>query len=214
MKFYEEIKEHTTEDANGNLITDTTKTTKAILKSEEPDYIKVYTQMYCEFSGIPDKWRHLFMTLACRMSYANPKAPNGGQTVYTVGSAGQAIIEECGWKNKDTLYRGLQALCECNAIRKIGRGEYQINPQYAGRGGWHYNAKAEQGGIADLIATFSFADKTVKTDIIWASSDKNIIGNADEVVASRSTTSPKPKKNVGDVPTIKGKTRRKKEVTA
>jgi len=162
MKYQQETKEHTVEDAEGNITTTTTTKTKAILKNDEPDYIKLYTKMWCEFNMIPDKWRPLFFALVCRMSYASLKDETGGQIVHTIGSTGKAIIEECGWKNKDTLYRGLQALCECEAIKKISRGEYQINPQYAGKGPWHYNAKENRGGVSELVAKFDFKNKNTR----------------------------------------------------
>lgn len=127
------------------------------------------------------------MALVCRMSYANLKSQEGGQTVCTIGSIGKSIVEECGWKNKETLYRGLQALCDCNAIKKISRGEYQINPNYAGKGPWHYNSKEDRGGVENLIAKFNFADKTVETQILWASTDEEEIGPSDEVIATEST---------------------------
>lgn len=133
------------------------------------------------------------MALVCRMSYANLNDSGGGQTVCTIGSIGASIVTECGWKNKDTLYRGLQALCECNAIKKINRGEYQINPNYAGKGPWRYNAKEERGGVENLIAKFSFADKTVDTQIVWVSSDEDEIGAEDSVIATKSIIRQVPK---------------------
>lgn len=188
--YHEELKERITEDANGNIRKDTTRTVKAFKKSEEPDYIKLYTKMWCEFNAIPEKWQALFFALVCRMSYANIKHPEGGQIVYTIGTQAQAIRDECGWKTLDPLYRGLNALCKCKAIRKIGKGEYQINPEYAGKGAWHYQPSAEQGGVQDLIAKFSFADKSIQTKIVWASTDKEEIGNLDEVTAKRQTITP------------------------
>lgn len=171
MKYHEETKQHTVEDSNGNITVDTTTTTKAISGSTEPDYIKLYTRMWCEFNGIPDKWRPLFMALVCRMGYADIKSASGGQTVYTIGSNATAIMADCGWSRRETMYRGLQALCDCNAIRKVGRGEYQINPQYAGRGEWKYNPRLERGGIEDLVATFNFGAGTVSTKIAWTPDD-------------------------------------------
>lgn len=178
--FYEEIQEHTKEDAEGNITVDTVRKTKNVKKSDEPDYIKIYTNMWSEFNQIPIKWRLLLLALAHRMSYAdlpagdnpNEKKDYGGQTVITSGKAGQAICKECGWKTTDPLYRGLQALQECGAIRKIERAIYQVNPQYAGRGGWYYSPHDEQGGISNLVATFNFRDKTVDTRIVWATDNQ------------------------------------------
>ena len=193
MKYHEKTKEQIIEDADGNITTTTTRETKAIIKSDEPDYIKLYTKMWCEFNGIPDKWRPLFLALVTRMSFASLKDKTGGQIVHTIGTAAQVIIDECGWRSKDTLYRGLQALCDCGAIKKLSRGEYQINPQYAGKGTWHYNAKEQRGGVSELVAKFTFSDKSVDTKIIWASADKREIGHgADQVIATESKITPLP----------------------
>ena len=189
MKYHEKITEHISEDAAGNQTVTQTTEIKAITANDEPDYIKLYTKMWCAFNGIPEKWRPLFLALVCRMSYASLKSSTGGQVVYTVGTNAEEIMSECGWKTKDPLYRGLNALCDCNAIRKIGRGQYQINPSYAGRGPWRYNAAQEQGGVRDLVAKFSFADKKVETDIIWASTDKKQIGRLDAVVSTETRVS-------------------------
>lgn len=193
MKYHEETRERIIEGPDGSVSAQTTRTIRAIHGNEEPDFIKLYTRMWCDFNCIPEKWRGLFMALVCRMSYANLNDSGGGQTVCTIGSIGASIVTECGWKNKDTLYRGLQALCECNAIKKINRGEYQINPNYAGKGPWRYNAKEERGGVENLIAKFSFADKTVDTQIVWVSSDEDEIGAEDSVIATKSIIRQVPK---------------------
>lgn len=190
MTYHEQTIEQIKTDADGKISIQTTTETKAIKANDEPDYIKLYTRMWCLFNGVPEKWRTLFLALVCRMSYASLKEPTGGQIVYTIGTNAEEIKKECGWKTNDPLYRGLKELCDCNAIRKIGRGQYQINPQYAGRGPWRYNATREQGGVKDLIAKFNFADKKVDTQIVWASTDKRQIGQADEVISTETRITP------------------------
>lgn len=141
--------------------------TKNIQRSEEPDYIKLYTNMWCEFNQIPDAYRDLFFQLAIRMTYCDAKDLPHSQLVNTAKPWGDAIMTALGWK-RSMYQRGLNALCQCNAIRKISRGVYQINPAYAGKGEWKYNPRLARGGIEDLVATFSFADGTVETKIHWA----------------------------------------------
>lgn len=212
--YHEKLTETTREDAQGNIVVDTTREVKAIKKNDEPDYIKLYTRMWCEFNGIPSKYHQLFLSLACRMTYANLGIATGGQIVHTIGHSAQEIMTECGWKNRDSLYKGLQSLCDCKAIIKLGRGEYQINPQYAGKGPWHYKKDLQQGGIADLVAKFNFADRTVDTKITWASTSHEEIGDADEVIATKRTITPitpTSADNVSDVPTVKQ--RKRKELT-
>lgn len=176
------VETQTYEDSEGNVTSTTKETTKKIERSTEPDYIKIYTNMWCEFNQIPHKWRDLFLQLAIRMTYSNlPKdkcnsdglfSGPGGQLVSTGKPYGDDICMALGWKVSDKtnnqLMQGLRELCKCNAIRKINRGVYQINPQYAGKGEWKYNPKADRGGVEALTALFNFSEKDVSTNVIWA----------------------------------------------
>ena len=65
------------------------------------------------------------------------------------GPVRKALLKECGWSGGDALCKGLKALVDCGAIRKISRGFYQVNPRYAARGIWHYNGRKKQGGVED-----------------------------------------------------------------
>lgn len=150
-------------------ITESTET-KKIGKSGEPDYIKIYTDMWCAYNEIPDRWRDLFMQLAVRMSYADSHDRTGGQLVNITGPNKTSILNALGWK-ENNLRKGMQALCECNAIRRISRGWYQINPTYAGRGEWRYNVHKAQGGIENIIAKFDFKNHTVDTQVIFSDED-------------------------------------------
>lgn len=172
-KYYKTTNTHTTEDSNGNITVTTDEKITAIENNTEPDYIKLYTRMWCEFNEIPMAYRSLFLALAQRMSYASldtngNSKNNGGQIVYTGKPIAQNLMAECGWTSEQMLKKGLSELCKCNAIKRIGRGVYQINPSYAGRGLWKYNAKKEQGGIENLVATFDFKNKTVDTKVVYA----------------------------------------------
>jgi len=139
----------------------------SITKNTEPPYIKVYTNMWAEFNGIPVSLRPLFMELATNMSYCNSKNLDKAQIVPIGGPIGQSIREALGIKER--MFRhGLQQLVKLGAIKNVSRGYYQINPSYAGKGEWKYNPRLDQGGIEDLVAIFNFKDKTIETNIIWA----------------------------------------------
>ena len=71
----------------------------------------------------------------------------------------QLVLKECGWSGDDALCKGLKALVNCGALRKIGRGIYQINPRYAARGTWHYQSRKKQGGVENLLAAFCLDDR-------------------------------------------------------
>ena len=162
------IEKETYVDEDGKVKSTTKEMTVKKERSEEPDYIKLYTRMWCEFNEIPLSYRTLFLSLVSRMSYCNRNDLENSQLVNTGKPWSKSIMEECGWKSSDSLMKGLKTLCDCNAIRKVGRGVYQINPSYAGRGTWKYNPRLNGGGIEDLVATFNFKDKTADTHIVWA----------------------------------------------
>ena len=166
------IKDETTGEETSEIREKTTK----IEKDQEPDYIKIYTNMWCEFNRIPIKYRPLFLELALRMSYADEKDLNHSQLVCTAGDFGEAICKKLGWKQKQSLYQGLKALVECKAILKKSRGIYQINPSYAGRGKWRYDPRRKQGGIKELKAYFDFTasnpEEAVQTKFVFFEEDE------------------------------------------
>lgn len=164
----------THEDCDGNITIDTKET--SFTKNPEPDYVKLYTKTWCEFNDIPVTYRPLFLELIQRMSYCNSQEINHSQLVYTGKPFADVIMESLGWK-KNMYQKGLKQLVEAGAIRRVAKGVYQINPSYAGKGGWKYDPRKKQGGIKDLIATFNFKDKTVDTKIVWANDDEDTMLN-------------------------------------
>ena len=191
---------HSVEDAEGNIQTTTKETLTKFKRSEEPDYIKLYTEMWTQFNAVPTAYRGLFLELVTRMSYANATNSNESQIVYVLKQARENIMAKLGWKLA-MLKKGLTELVKCNAIKRLSNGVYQINPSYAGKGEWKYNPKLQQGGIEDLIATFNFKDKTVDTQIIWADDGKPTEFNemyrqgmgvkaSDETVLTRTVVTP------------------------
>lgn len=172
---YQRIETESITDENGNTKKHVKEMSNKIEKITEPDYIKIYTKMWCEFNNIPTKWQPLFLQLVTRMTYCNITNETGGQLVSTSKPYGDDIARSLGWKvesNKTniSLMKGLKALCECGAIRKINRGVYQINPEYAAKGEWKYNPRADRGGVEELIASFKMSKEEMKSEIkiIWA----------------------------------------------
>lgn len=159
-------------DANGNETKEITETTRRYEKLAEPEYIKLYTDMWCRFNDVPEAYVRLFLSMVVRMSYCDANDLEHSQLVNTGKPWSDMLLKECGWKSPSSLKKGLQALCNCNAIRRISRGVYQINPNFAGKGLWKYNPKLKQGGIADLVATFDFKNKTVDTKIVWGADEE------------------------------------------
>ena len=156
--YHEEVIKIEREGADGNVTVDTAVVTQAIRKNEEPDYVKLYIDGWRGANGIPARYRQLFLSLAMRMDYANIERggdpDEGGQIVCVMGRCREALLRECGWNGDDALCKGLKALVDCGALRKISRGFYQINPRYAARGTWHYSSRKNQGGVENLLAAF------------------------------------------------------------
>ena len=135
--------------------------------------------MFFEFKQFPQQYKELFLQLAMRMSYCNSMKFDTSQIVYVTGPNKDDIMEACGWSSVSSLTKGLKALCNCGAIRRVNCTVYQINPEFASRGSWRYNKKLEQGGIKDIIAQFHFAAHEVNTQVIFEDVDEdgNLISN-------------------------------------
>lgn len=172
-KIQETVEIHEKVNENNEVINKTVnRTTRKIDALGEPDYIKLYTRVWCEFNSIPVPYRNLFLQLAIRMSYADANNLSESQVVHTSKPTSDSICKVLGWK--DNMYqKGLKVLCDCGAIRRVNRGAYQINPSYAGRGAWRYNPRLEQGGVEDLVATFNFKKGTVEASFTWGDESGN-----------------------------------------
>ena len=193
----------TTIEENGEEVTTKTEKSTSITRNDEPDYIKVYTNMWAEFNGVPAAYRDLFLQLAIRMTYCNADDLGNAQIVAVGGPVGEGIRKTLNIKERAYKY-GLQALVKAGAIKSIRRGWYQINPTYAGKGEWKYNPKLQRGGVEQLVATFKITKdgtKTVDTAIIWADNGEQTEFNhmyrqgmgvqaSDETVLTHTVTTP------------------------
>lgn len=99
---------------------------------------------------LPAAYRFLFVVLASRMSYCDRDDLEHSQLVITEKPFRDEIMRIMGWGNRDSLQKGLRALCECNAIRKVSRGCYQINPRFASKGQWKDNPRITQSNVEGL----------------------------------------------------------------
>lgn len=84
---------------------------------------------------IPVQWRALFLELACRMNERALPFPADRQIVLTSALWREPVMKALGWdvNSRSRFQKGLKALCECGAIRRVSQGVYEINPQYAQR---------------------------------------------------------------------------------
>lgn len=140
-------------DQEGNVISEKESTrTKRIDRVTEPDFIKLYATTWRDKSEnkIPIGYRPLFLELASRMSYCEADDLEHSQLVMTSGAYQDAIMKALNLKSRDSLQKGLKALCDCNAIRRVQRGIYQVNPKYAGKGQWKYNPRVSKSSLEEF----------------------------------------------------------------
>lgn len=184
-KIQEMVEITQTVDKDNNVIaTKETRKTRKVKPLGEPDYIKLYTKVWCEFNDIPTAYRNLFLELAMRMSYSNSSDLEHSQLVYTGKPFSDAICKSLGWQYR-MFQKGITVLNRCGAIRRVTRGVYQINPSYAGRGGWRYNPQLKQGGIENLVATFDFKNGTVDASFVWADTEESEYGHEQTEVGTQ-----------------------------
>ena len=149
-------------DKDGNVVSEkeTTKT-KRIDKVTEPDYIKLYTEKWNGKGGnpIPIGYRPLFIELASRMSYCEADDFEHSQLVLTSGIYQEAIMKALGLGSRDSLQKGLKALCDCNAIRRVQRGMYQVNPEFDRKGKWKYNVRVSRSSLDEFVDYYSWEKK-------------------------------------------------------
>lgn len=147
----------TTVDSSGQIIEQHTEETY-LHKDNEDDYVKIYKE-FMECKAFPINYRELFMQLAIRMTYCNIDYPDSSQIVYVVGPTKKEIMAACGWQTETPLVKGLKVLCDCQAIRRVSRGIYQVNPYYASKGAWKYNKRLRTGGVKELRERYKVADR-------------------------------------------------------
>lgn len=151
-------------DDSGNVIEQHSEE-RYFYKDNEPDYVKIYTNVWSECNQFPDKYSKLFFQLAIRMSYCNSDSLDNSQIVYVMGPQKKEIMTACGWKTETPLVKGLKVLCDCGAIKRVSRGIYQINPSYAAKGSWKYNNKLKTGGVRELVEWFDLSNNSNDTQV-------------------------------------------------
>jgi|GEM_PF-5184937 len=197
--FFKKEEKTTTNYEDGRISTVTCETS-GYFKNNEPEFIKIYESGYSQLLELTNPiYCSLFMFLATHMTYCDTAnhAEHGGQIIYTGKPFSDHIRKKFKWSER-MLYVGLDVLCKAGALRKIKRGAYQVNPKYAGRGEYKFNAKLERGGIEDLSKSFNVDDGEVKNEIIYADNGESTKYNdnwrtglgvkaSDDAVLKRST---------------------------
>lgn len=121
------------------------------IKTDEPDYIKLYLNAWCVFKDIKGVNLKLLYQILPYMTYAQEQQIIGFTTYIK-----KKIASELDWAEKSSLNRfnhELKKMCDAGVLKKIDRDTYQVNPELIGRGAWK--------DINKLRATFNLANGKV-----------------------------------------------------
>lgn len=130
-------------------------TTGEIIKSEtiknfkveaEPDYVKVYLNTMCAFTGLSLALSPILFEFCKYMTWSNK-----GQILRIDKFVKESVAEAVNLKI-DRINQALRAICKSGIFIKDPnyRGLYHVNPYFIARGDW--------SNIKDLRGEFSFTD--------------------------------------------------------
>lgn len=121
------------------------------VRADEPKYIKLYLNAWCDFKEIKGINIAFLYYLLPAMTYASEH-----QTIYTNSAMKKNIAKNLGWSEKTATQRAsleIRKLCKAGVLKKIQNGEYQVNPELIGKGDWK--------DIRKLRATFNLENGEV-----------------------------------------------------
>lgn len=144
---------HTIErlDADGILTgTEVTTDTVNIHKSDEGDFIKLYTEALDKLpADLTLAGFRLLLQLAKYASYADINDLEGGMLIQITATIREEIQQTLDIQ-KRAFYKYLKNLVDCNLLREVRQSCYQLNPSVVGKGYYEYKPSYKQGGINDL----------------------------------------------------------------
>lgn len=118
------------------------------IRTEEPDYVKLYIKAWCEFKQVKGVNFKFLCSILPYMSYAEEK-----QLIVFSSCLKRIIAKNLKWAEGTALVRfntELKKLVNSQVLRHYGRDTYQVNPELIGRGQWK--------NIKNLRATFNLSN--------------------------------------------------------
>lgn len=147
------IRHETVVDENGEIKRDS-KTYKVQV---EPPYVKLYFEHLLTLKSVSKSLSPILYALVMRMTYAG-SGDNGGQVIVVNKFIKEAIAAEveCSISRID---QALRELVKGGVLRKLGRGTYQVNAKYFGKGDWK--------DIRLLRAEFDYNELEVEANVVF-----------------------------------------------
>lgn len=120
-----------TDPETGEVVREVTNdVTVTRIRSDEPEFVKLYVRTLGTFIGLQESANKLVMALIPLMSYAEE------HQVINLTAYQRKLIEKKYGLSQSTISRQLKQLVEKHVLIPLGRGTWQVNPMYIGRGRW------------------------------------------------------------------------------
>ena len=123
----------------------------------EPDYIKLYIDCVFTMKGLRKGLNPIFLAFIKHMTYADIEGEYGGQIIYTNMALKKSIANQLGL-GIDSINKALSEFVKAGIFKRVAVATYQVNPSIVGKGEWK--------DIKNIIATFDFADNSVKAQFV------------------------------------------------
>ena len=109
-------------------------TRESTLKTEEPDFVKLYIKAWCVFKNIKGINSNFLYALLPYMTYAK-----NGQKIFLNPALKREVGESLGWSEKTVLNRFDQEtkkLIKNKVLKRLKGGCVAVNPELIGKGNW------------------------------------------------------------------------------
>lgn len=123
---------HTVEDFETGEIK---RVEQTVRRPPEPPYVKVYIETLCAFTGLSKSLNPILIEMLRHMSWADGSNPEGSQIIYLNSMLKKRIAANAGVGEK-RIEQALKDFVAKKIFRRVGRGTYQVNPKFFGKGNW------------------------------------------------------------------------------
>lgn len=156
------ITRDTVTDADGVVVSDVTKENVVSIRKmeDEPQYVKLYIEDIGRILGLQDGHRRILLLVAASVDYEGivsmaigRKARIAATLGCTVKAVDNAVIE----------------FAKQGILKRIGRGEYELNPNLFGKGAWRDIRERRQSFV--MTVNYTHKGREIKTRAMTAAEE-------------------------------------------
>lgn len=161
-------------DGAGNIVEESTEVEVNRRTNNEPEYVKLYIEQWLvtmsgKASILSDV---LFALINIGLTFAGQSA-DGGMIVHASSYEKEAVARKLGC-SLSSVNNTITKLVQLNALRRLQRGVYQVNPSLVGKGNW--------ASIKALQVNWEFTPEGVTNTTYVTGEPKTITGDDTLVV--------------------------------